>query len=728
MSKNKKILLAILLIILIALFFLPTLIKNYTIKNSKELVGRKIDIGTLKYNYFSSTVKVYDFKMFEQNDTDHFTTFDTLIINLEPLQLLKDKIEIEQFYIKGLMVKTVMQDSTFNFDDLIAFHATPNDSLNNDDTDPLKYSISEIELKDAHFIFDNQNVGKITDINDFSFFIPHIGWDQEHKSSADLKFNLVNGGFIETSLNINPVDGEFDALIKIDKLFLNPFYEYVKEYAEINSFDGQLNAEIKIEGNTNDAVKSIVSGTADVENFTMTDTNDKEVLASKHIHSALQNIDYHNSSYTFESLNFTQPYIYFEMDSITNNMYKLFKMDPEGNFTYEETQTESDSLDDSSDLYYAINNLIVNDGVLDYSDNLTGERFDYHLSDIKMNSKDIVSDATWVDIYADMILNNRGTLKSKLGYNPSDLNNLNLDLTIENFLLSDINIYSQYYTGHSILLGDFYYYSKSEITNGEIVSENNLLVKNVEVENDKNGLFSLPLKFALWILKDKNGDVNLEIPVRGDLNDPELSIGKIVWTTFKKRITGAASNPVNSLATLVDVDPKDYQEFTFEYMDTIPNESQFLKLDKLLEMETKKEGLKIELIHFVDPELQHEAIVFSELGKQYFKDTEKDYKEDEKGFESYLRIKVSNDSINKKDAAFQLIKPQTTDSLANIYNEKLIKNTIGYLKTTENSTNISVIKADLKEPDNIGSLSRFKIKYDMLDEQNIQNDTINSTN
>jgi hypothetical protein len=78
MSKRKKIFLGIVILILMTLFFLPTLIKNYAIKNSKELVGRQIDIGKLKYNYFTSTIKVYNFKMFEQNEKDIFTSFDTL--------------------------------------------------------------------------------------------------------------------------------------------------------------------------------------------------------------------------------------------------------------------------------------------------------------------------------------------------------------------------------------------------------------------------------------------------------------------------------------------------------------------------------------------------------------------------------------------------------------------------------------------------------------------------
>mgnify|MGYP000850222927 FL=1 len=86
--KTRTILLIVLGVIILILAFLPTFIKSYAINNSKELLGRQIDIGKIKYNYFSSTAKVYDFKMFEQNGTDTFTTFDTLIVNIEPYRFL----------------------------------------------------------------------------------------------------------------------------------------------------------------------------------------------------------------------------------------------------------------------------------------------------------------------------------------------------------------------------------------------------------------------------------------------------------------------------------------------------------------------------------------------------------------------------------------------------------------------------------------------------------------
>jgi hypothetical protein len=714
--KRLKLFSISLAIVIIVMIVSPFIVKNYIINNSKELIGRQIALGSLKYNYFSSTARIYDFKMFEKNEKDIFVSFDTAIVNLEPLHLIFNEKNLEQFYVKGLTVNTVLMDSTFNFDDLIAFHTAVDSSkvVSEKKAETFKYDLSNLELKDASFYFDNKNVNKVTEIEDFSFFIPEILWDQTQKSNADLKFNFKPGGYFKSTLNINPVDGEFDAKIEINQLYLNAFDAYVKQYADINEFSGVLNGQVEIIGNTNNPTKAIVSGTTEVTDFSMKDRNNKAFLKANRMNAELRKMDYSNSSYEFGAIDLTEPYIYFEMDSITNNFFQIFKLDDYSESEAEvQVEAEVDRLSEP-ELFYAIDNLKVNAGLMDYSDNLTGNRFDYHLNNISIDSDSISSKSDWIDIYADMLLNNRGTLKSKLGINPNAYDNLKLDMVIENFLLSDINIYANYYVGHDILLGDFYYYSKSNITNGEVLSENQLLVKNVSVENTRGGLFSLPLKFALFLLKDKNGDVNLNVPVRGNMNDPEVNIGKLVWTTLKNKITGAASDPISSLAGLVGVNPKDYKELVFEYTDTIPSESQYEKLDKLLEMETEKEGLKVTLEHYVDPDLQKDALAISALGQQYETESGKNYLEDVKGFEKYIKNLTQVDSMNLKDAAMMYIDDITLNELSQNYNSALLRNINAYLKNTKPDTNIKAVASKPEEPDNTGSQNRFKINFDML--------------
>lgn len=689
--------------VIVALLILPTVVKNYVIKHSKELVGRQIQIQKLKLNYFTGTVKVIDFKMLEQNEEDAFFTFDTLIIDLEPYKLFFDEFVLEKFYLKGLQLNAISKNSTFNFDDLIAFHTSITDTVPEEKTTELKYSLSNIAFKDADFLFDNRDIDQVTEINELSFLVPFIGWNQNDKSEAGIKFNLKDGGFVQSSLKADPKSGEFEADITISSLYLKPFLKYVQEFAEINEINGQVNANISIKGNVNEVVNSVVSGDAQVYNFVMKDEHDKKFLATKKINCVLKEIDYANSNYVIDSLTIEAPYVFLKLDSVSNNLSNVIK------YLAEEKEVGTKE----EPLFYAINYLSVNKGMIDYTDNLTGNPFNYYLSEIVVNSDSILSDTNWVQMYSTMLLNKRGNLKATIGFNPLDPMNLNVDIAIEKFKLSDINIYADYYTGHNILKGDMYYYSKSTITNGNIVSENKLLVKNTSLASTQKGVYSLPLKFALFILTDKNGDVNLDIPVRGDLNDPTIDVGKLVWTTFKNLIVKAAASPGKLLAGLVGGKAEDIEVITFNYLDTIPSDKNIKQLQMLLDLEQKKEGLKIELMYYVDATLQKEAIAKAEVGNRYFNETQQDYLKDKKGFEDYVIQKVLPDTLTFENALLKIVTPKVLDSIANSNNQLLLNNVENYLQTIQDSTHIKMEVSNPQAPENTGSISRLKVDFSM---------------
>ena len=315
-----------------------------------------------------------------------------------------------------------------------------------------------------------------------------------------------------------------------------------------------------------------------------------------------------------------------------------------------------------------------------------------------------------------MLLNNRGSLKADLGIDPNNYYNSTLDVAVEKFLLPDLNLYTNYYMGHSLLKGDMYYNSKSKIINGKIESENKLLVKNASLENTKGGLYNLPLKFAFFLLTDKNGDVNLDIPVRGDLNDPQVNVSKIVWQTFKNVIGKTVVAPVNFLVGLVGGDPKELEEITFSYTDSIPTEKHYRQLDKLLDLEQKKEELKITLTYFVDKTLQKEALALHTIGEESNTDTSKDYIKDENDFRAYLNTKANSDSLSINDSVKQLTRHINLDSLAKDRSEKMILIVTDYLKTEYPATTITVKLGEAESPENNGAYPIFKITYGLIEE------------
>jgi hypothetical protein len=60
----------------------------------------------------------------------------------------------------------------------------------------------------------------------------------------------------------------------------------------------------------------------------------------------------------------------------------------------------------------------------------------------------------------------------------------------------------------------------------------------------------LPIKLAIALLKDRNGNIDLDLPVKGDLDDPEFSIGGIVFKMLGNLILEIVTSPFKILGAL----------------------------------------------------------------------------------------------------------------------------------------------------------------------------------
>lgn len=737
----RNVLLVFLGLVILLLVFLPVLARNYVIKNSKELIGRQVDIDKVRINYFTSTLKVFDLKMYEADDEKVFFSFDTLIINTEPYRYISNIISLDQFYLQGLDVNIVKQDSTFNFDDLVAFHSAP-DTTSADTTEEeeiFKYMLSNLEMKDGAFHFYNADVNDTTTIEDLDLLLPYIEWDQENDSDADFELSFAEGGKLRSDFSYHPKTKDFEAKITIEDLKLSPFYRYAVQYAEINALEGTINTMLDFKGNSDNPEQTLISGNLELLDFLMTDRSDTKFLGSDLVSCKLNEINTSEDSYKIGELSIDNPYIKFELDSVSNNIFRIFKLEsdregqPADSISNEELAADSDQeveTEDTttvkespggSDLYYAVEKFKVNKGVLDYTDNLTGEPFEYHLSDILIDTDSIYSDSEWIDLLAEMLLNERGTLEAELGFNPQDMKNLKLDIAVEEFVLSDLNIYANHYTGHSILRGDMFYFSDSEVTKGKIESENNLLIKDVSVENTESGIMSIPLKLAVFILKDKNGDIELNVPVRGDLNNPTVDVWDLVWTTLKKRIFDATENPAPSLARLVDAEAKDLETVMLNYPDTLLTGEMKRQLDLMLELEEKKEGLSIQMNYLFDADAVAEiADSLNAGGNDPLSDASiRDSLVNKLNDEQYIATSRVLDSAGQGmnvSGKEELV----SDSLLTQYGEIMAASIERYLVEKNSATGIEVKKAEVSEKDRVDALPQFKVKYGLKETADTQ--------
>jgi len=683
---------SLLALFILALILAPGIARRYAMKHSQELIGRSLSIDQLQVNYASTKLRITGFILYEADNTRPFVSFDTLELDLKPLRLVREELYVQRLYLSGLRAFAMQEDSTFNFSDLADKFSpeSSGDTLDDpDEEEAFAYHLHDLELSKARFEYENRNIEDTLILRNVSFAIPYVGWDQQEKSEASLRLNLEHEAYLEAKMNLNPAAGAFDMWLSLQEMRLNGYSKLLSTYTEIDSVKGSFDATLEVSGNINEPENALVSGNVALQELAFSDQG-KQFLGARSIRLLMQEVDLSQSKFYLDSVVLEHPYAYVELRDSTNNFFELLGYTPPDSEESEGRPATADSIAPHADqeLVYAIQAFRFEDGIIEFRDQTTGTPFDYHLSEVNISMDSIESSAQRVSVFASMLLNERGKLMAETSFDPLSPANLTLDYTITDFQLSDLNIYSRYYMGFPILYGEMFYRGHTEVVDHQLVSENRLVMDHVELGEKTGGLNDLPLKFALYILKDRNNVIDLEIPVRGLTDDPQLSVGKIVWNTVKNLLVRTAAAPYDFLSDLLGVDPGDIEAIEFAYGDTLLSAEMQKQLDLMLELEEIKPFMEIELYYYNDPEREAKAILMQDLGL---------------------------DSMEIRALAPTAPVLMEADSVVSLHGQTRHDIIENYLHSASDSTQIILSASDPRDPLNVGSQPRFEMRYSLKD-------------
>jgi hypothetical protein len=696
-----------LLVILVALLVaLPSILKNYVNKHGQEYIGRATTIQELRINYFTSTFSIHNFKMLEADGKSTFASFDTLLVAIKPLPLFTAKLMVEQIRLVKPEVYISMKDSAFNFDDIPAFldAKAKADTLDQpaEPSEPFGYFLKNISMEGGTLVFEDQTVQHTTQLHNLGFFVPELNFNQDQIRDTGIKFNFANGGSFQAKADYNQKSGSYSADFSVDKLKIAPFLPYAKDYIRLSGMEGLAGGDFHLTGNVNNLDSIVLRGKANVSDFMINDLAGRKVMGARSAIVTMKDSYPMKFDFKFDLIQLTEPYLFVEMKDSTINLLNLM---------VESTGEETPPVEYA----YQIEKFRIERGLLDLRDNTLEAPFDYHLSEISMKVDSITSSAKWLNAYASMRLNKRGKLQAELGINPSDPYELKLNYVITNFQLSDLNIFSTHYVGYPFLLGNMYYKGKTVIANKQLNSENKLIIRNVQLGKKSGGLMDLPLKLALYLLKDLHGDITLDLPVTGDLNDPKTKIGRLVWQVVKNVIVKVVASPFLAIGKMMGVDPTEVKGVEFGYADTTLTSTHLRRIRLFTEMEQKKPDMKIELSYFNDAALEKREIALAEAGKQFYAATGVDYKKDLEKFRLYLGEKLQIDTLSAVSGSLQLIGAHKIDSIQQSITKYRINRIESSLKSFSDSTRIRVAIPNKEVPENVGSRPVFELKYSVED-------------
>ena len=587
--KSLVIIASVLVIIIVAIALaISPVAKSYIEKNSKEMIGRKITMRNLHVNIFSGTLELDSIYMYEKNDKDIFASIDTFYVNLTLTKLLSKNLEISELKVIRPYLVVMQNGSVFNFDDLM-----PKKDKKKEESSPNSFPksivIKDINFRGGNLVYTDMALKNTIKMNDLGVAIPELAFGNGNtKGGVHLK--IGNIATLDSKLDINMKTNDYRLNLLIKNLSVNIVKPYIQQYYNINQLDGLVSGNLLIAGNTNHIMDFKLSGTSSVSGFKMTNKLNEPIASADNASVKIDNIFYKTSTYLFDYIHASNVKLNFILNPKTNNFSSLFKPEVKSKTTNSEPMTFK-----VKDMHVSDSKMIYTDNTLNSPSTLPISKIDFMSTNFDMNGNN--------ELKIKGSFPEGGSVKFNWKGNMNDLTNQQIMINFQNFGLKLISPYCQYYTAYDLTTGNMNFTSKNNIAHNNISSSNSVDVYKINVgkkHKDLKAKYNVPLKLALYIMKDKDEKINFDLPVKGNIKDPQFSYKKIIFKTIVNLMVKVALSPFKFLASSLGMNPDKMESIGIEPLQTEFTAEQYNQINNIASIYKKKPEIVLNLTQFVN--------------------------------------------------------------------------------------------------------------------------------
>jgi len=175
--------------------------------------------------------------------------------------------------------------------------------------------------------------------------------------------------------------------------------------------------------------------------------------------------------------------------------------------------------------------------------------------------------------------------------------NTEFAVLFKNINLNSLTPYSGKFVGYKIKKGKLSMDLNYAIKNSKLVGDNKLNIDTLELGSTvkSKDAVSLPLSLAIALLKDSNDQIDINMPVGGDINNPDFSYGSVVWSAFGNLITGIVTAPFKFLGSMLGIDGEELKAIDFDKGQASLIATEHEKLKNIQTILEKRPGLTLSI-------------------------------------------------------------------------------------------------------------------------------------
>lgn len=552
MKKLLKIILWVVGIVL-ALLIIVSLVagpvaKGYINKHGEQLTGRRVEVKHVGLNLLTGSVKVHGLDIYEDDGSTRFAGFDTLDVRAALLQLPFKTVNLRHITLAGLKAQVQQDGDRFNFNSLID-HFKSDKPDEEKDTTPSSWTLKFYNIRISHASLGYRDLrgNKELKVPDVNLRVPGFVIGGKEQTEGGLNLSFDKGGRLNMDAHYDATSGALNASADLKDFALRNVEGYIQDVIDLDEVAGNLTAHIDLKGRTAELLKSHIAATLALTDVDL-QADKTQVAGLKELNVKVNNINLDANSFDIAEVHLDGLTASYEQWDGYTNISRLMKAKDTTDHKEEAPQDTTESKKSKMQLH--VGRLLVENCALTYANHTLPEEFSFPVTNLVVRAENL---STQGDNNAQLraTLPGGGMLAVRWQGNISDWKqHQDLFLTIKGLDMKQLSPWSLAYTGQPIEDGVFGLTSRNSIVESNLNGKNTIDIYKATVgkrRKDVDAKLNLPIKAALYVLKDKDDKILIDMPVKGNVDNPEFNYMKVVWKTLGNLVVKVATSPARAL-------------------------------------------------------------------------------------------------------------------------------------------------------------------------------------
>ena len=453
------------------------------------------------------------------------------------------------------------------------------------------------------------------------------GLSNDLKPALPVKLGLQVGdsGHLQLDGQLHPDSLNFKGLLKLADIDLRAAQPYLQQHTAMTVLNGRLNAQLQVQHSAKSLLDA--NGSIDVRDLRSIDNELRQDFVKWQRLQAL-GVDYHSNPQRLRIREIVAQAPYARVIVGGDRTLNLTHILNPGAAPI----AASDSPDSATPqpapvpapapapMDIALGQVRIENGSANFEDLWIKPNFAIGIGELKGSIVGLSSAAGTrakvdlrgtVDRYAPALINGEINLLSATAYSDMALKFSNMELTT-------VTPYSGYFAGYQIRKGKLNVDLSYKIDNRKLNAGHHVVINQLELGDKVSSpeATTLPVRLAIALLKDRNGVIDIDLPITGTLDDPKFRVGPIIWKAFVNLLVKVVTSPFTFIGNLFGGNDAEVNQIAFEPGRATLDDTDQKRLSALASALKERPALELEIPAAWSAEFDRPAILQRRLAEQ----------------------------------------------------------------------------------------------------------------